>query len=52
VRLGQMLQQSDRLTEARAAYEHALQLNPKLEDAMKDLGFSMEVADKVPLVRN
>jgi len=37
LRLGQMLHQSDRLNEAGAAYEHALQLNPKLEEAMKEL---------------
>jgi tetratricopeptide (TPR) repeat protein len=37
LRLGQVLQQANRIAEARAAYEQALQLNPKLGDARKAL---------------
>jgi tetratricopeptide (TPR) repeat protein len=37
LRLGQVLQQADRIAEARAAYEQALQLNPKLGEARKAL---------------
>ncbi|MGC1435553.1 MAG: tetratricopeptide repeat protein [Terriglobales bacterium] len=37
LRLGQILQQADRTAEARAAYEQALQLNPKFGDARKAL---------------
>jgi hypothetical protein len=37
LRLGQVLQQADRVAEARAAYEQALQLNPKLGEARKAL---------------
>ena len=36
-RLGQLFQQADRAPEARAAYEQALQLNPKLGEARKAL---------------
>jgi tetratricopeptide (TPR) repeat protein len=38
LRLGQVLQQADRIAEARVAYEQALQLNPKLGEARKALG--------------
>ena len=38
LRLGQLFQQEGRAPEARAAYEQALQLNPKLGDARKALG--------------
>jgi len=37
LRLGQIFQQEGRTSEARAAYEQALQLNPKLGDARKAL---------------
>ena len=37
LRLGQLFQQEGRAPEARAAYEQALQLNPKLGDARKAL---------------
>ena len=37
LRLGQLLQQRGRLSEARTAYEQALHLNPKLEEAQKAL---------------
>jgi len=36
-RLGQLLQQARRITEARAAYQHALELAPKLSAARKAL---------------
>jgi tetratricopeptide (TPR) repeat protein len=37
LRLGQVFQQAGRVTEARAAYKQALQRNPKLAEAQKDL---------------
>ena len=37
LRLGQLLQQRGQLSEARTAYEQALQLNPKLDEAQKAL---------------
>jgi tetratricopeptide (TPR) repeat protein len=37
LRLGQVLQQAERITEARVAYEQALELNPKLGDAKRAL---------------
>jgi protein O-mannosyl-transferase len=37
LRLGQVLQQADRIAEARVAYEQALELNPKLGDAKRAL---------------
>jgi tetratricopeptide (TPR) repeat protein len=37
LRLGQLFEQADRAPEARAAYEQALQLNPKLHEARKAL---------------
>jgi tetratricopeptide (TPR) repeat protein len=37
LRLGQQLQQADRIPEAHAAYEQALQLNPKLAEARRAL---------------
>ena len=37
LRLGQLLQQRGQMSEARAAYEQALRLNPKLDEAQKAL---------------
>jgi cytochrome c-type biogenesis protein CcmH/NrfG len=37
LRLGQVFQQAGRVPEARAAYQRALQLNPKLAEAQKAL---------------
>ncbi len=37
LRLGQVLQQADRIAESRVAYEQALELNPKLGDAKRAL---------------
>jgi Flp pilus assembly protein TadD len=37
LRLGQVLQQADRIAEARVAYEQALEFNPKLGDATRAL---------------
>jgi tetratricopeptide (TPR) repeat protein len=37
LRLGQLLQRRGQVSEARTAYEQALQLNPKLDEAQKAL---------------